>query len=192
MLRGVGGLMLYLGRVEEAIGLYRRALEQDPLSPAAYNNLAVGLHALNRFAEAEEARRKALELAPLCGVVRATLSETLLAQGRREEALSEAMREPDETMRLWALAIAHHAAGHVGESDAALRDLIEKYADESAYQVAEVYVARGEKDAAFEWLERAYAQRDSGLVSMKTSSYCGSLHDDPRWRALLKKMALDR
>jgi serine/threonine protein kinase/tetratricopeptide (TPR) repeat protein len=190
VLRGVGGLMLYLGRLDEAIGLYRRALEQDPLSPAAYNNLAVALHALGRFGDAEEARRKALEFAPLSGALRATLSETLLAQGRSEEALSEAMREPDEIMRLWAVSIAHHAAGHVVESDAALRDLIGKHANECAYQVAEIHGARGEKDAAFQWLERAYTQRDSGLVSMKTSSYFGSLRDDPRWPTFLKKMGL--
>jgi TolB-like protein/Tfp pilus assembly protein PilF len=191
VLRGVGGLALYLGRLEESIALYRRALEQDPLSPAAYNNLAVALHALNRFAEAEEARRKALEFAPLSGVLRATLSETLLARGRREEALAEALREPDETMRLWAVAIAHHALGHIAESDAALRVLTEKHAEQSAYQVAEVYGARGEKDPAFEWLDRAYAQRDSGLVSMKTSTYFSSLHADPRWNVMLKKMGLD-
>jgi serine/threonine protein kinase/Flp pilus assembly protein TadD len=191
VLRGVGGLTLYLGRFEEAIGLYRRALEADPLSPVAYNNLAVGLHSLNRFTEAEEARRKALELAPLSGALHATLSETLVAQGRCEEALSEAMREPDPMMRLWALAIAHHATGHVEESDAALRDLIEKYARESAYQVAEVHAARGEKGAAFEWLERAYAQHDSGLTSMKTSSFLSSLHDDPRWGAFLKRMGFE-
>ena len=93
--------------------------------------------------------------------------------------------------RLWALAIVHHALGNGAESDAALRELIEKYAEEVAFQIAEVHGARGEVDAAFEWLERAYAQRDAGLTDMKISPHLRSLHGDPRWGAFLKKMGLD-
>lgn len=51
--------------------------------------------------------------------------------------------------------------------------------------------ARDEADAAFEWLERAYAQRDSGLAWLRTSLYFRSLHDDPRWGGFLKKMGLE-
>ncbi len=81
--------------------------------------------------------------------------------------------------------------GHEAESDANLRDLIEKYGEGSAYQVAEAYGARGERDAAFEWLDRAYALRDTGLTEIKTSLNLRSLHDDPRWGAFLSKMGLE-
>jgi adenylate cyclase len=66
--------------------------------------------------------------------------------------------------------------------------LIAKYATDSAYQVAEVYGARGEADLAFDWLERAYVQRDPGLADMKTNPRLRSLHADPRWIAFLRKM----
>jgi hypothetical protein len=49
----------------------------------------------------------------------------------------------------------------------------------------------GEVDRAFEWLERAYSQRDPGLTEMKVSSRFRSLHSDPRWGAFLKKMGLE-
>ena len=101
------------------------------------------------------------------------------------------MREPGNVFRLHVLAIVHHAIGHGAESDAALHELVEKYSDEGAYQVAEVHGARGETDAAFEWLERAYAQRDSGLFGLRTSPPLRSLHGDPRWSALLKKMGME-
>jgi hypothetical protein len=52
------------------------------------------------------------------------LALTLLAQGREAEALAEAMREPFEAVRQWALAIIHHAMHRSVESDAALRELI--------------------------------------------------------------------
>lgn len=149
------------------------------------------LQATGRFAEAEAAFRKVLELAPLGARTHAYLSLALAALGRGEEALTEAIMESDEAFRLWALAIIHDGLGHAVESDAALKELIEKESEESAYQIAEVYGARGEVDRAFDWLERAYTQRDGGLVQMKPSPLLRSLHGDPRWGAFLKRMGLD-
>jgi len=68
--------------------------------------------------------------------------------------------------------------------------VITKYQTEWAYQVAEAYGARGDADPAFDWLERAYAQRDDGLADTKTSSRLRSLHADPRWDAFLRKIRL--
>ena len=76
------------------------------------------------------------------------------------------------------------------EADAALADLINNNADGAAYQIAEVYAYRGEKDQAFEWLERAHRQRDSGLVGLQVDPFLKNLHPDPRWNAFLHKMGL--
>ncbi len=190
VLLGAGVLARYLGRLEEALGLYRQALEQDPLSSAGYHNLGSALQAMDRLAEAESAYRKALELAPQSAMTHGMLSLTLLALGHGEEALAEVRREPDETIRLYALSIVHHGLGHAAESDAALEQLIEKHAEGSAYQIAEVHGARGEVDRAFEWLGRAYEQRDGGLAVMKRDPRLRSLHGDPRWAPFLRKMGL--
>ena len=53
-----------------------------------------------------------------------------------------------------------------------------------------MYAARGEADHAFDWLERAYVQRDPGLAEMKPDPLFRSLHADPRWDAFLRKMGL--
>ena len=100
------------------------------------------------------------------------------------------LREPEEWARLWALAIIHHAEGHRAESDTALQALIAKYQDGAAYQVAQVYAARSELELAFQWLERAYDQRDPGVAEMKCEPLLRSLHADPRWEAFLRKMGL--
>ncbi len=191
VLNSAGVLAQSLGRLEEAIGLYRRALEQDPLSARSYLGLALTLSAAGRFGEAEAAYRKSLELAPQTAMARAGLSLTLLALGRGEEALAEARREPDEAFRSWALAIIHHGLGHAAESDAALQELIENYSEDSAFQIAEVSAVCGEVDRAFEWLERAYVQRDGGLAGMKANRLLHSLHGDPRWGTFVKKMGLE-
>jgi len=190
-LRAAGALAHSLGRIEDEIALLRRAIEQDPLRAGSYHNLGIALYAVDRFVEAEIACRRALELAPQIVAARAGLSMTLLAQAKGEEAVAVALREPDEAFRLCALAIVHHALGHRPESDAALDQLRDKYAEDCAYQIACVHGARGDADAAFEWLERCYVQRDGGLAEMKMNVALRSLHADPRWDAFLRKMGLE-
>ena len=62
------------------------------------------------------------------------------------------------------MAMAEHTLRQGGESQRALDVLINSGANAWAYQIAEVYTWRGENDKAFEWLERAYRQRDGGLI----------------------------
>ena len=76
--------------------------------------------------------------------------------------------------------LTYHALGRKKESDAALAEFIAKYRADAAYQVAEIYAFRGEADRAFEWLERAYAQRDGGLIEMKVVSFLKSLKRETR------------
>lgn len=192
VLLGAGELARNLGRYEESIQLIQRAVEQDPLGAGCYVLFGLALQASERFAEAETAFRKALDLVPDRVGAHAGLALALLALGRREEAVHEAGLEPDEAFRLWVVAITTHAAGRRAESDEALRVLTETYGGDSAYQIAEAHAARGEAEAAFDWLDRAYEQRDGGLLTeMKPSPFFRSLHADPRWTALLGKLGLE-
>ena len=186
-----GLLAASLGRLEEAIGMYRRVLEQDPLGASSYHILGAMLRMADRVEEAEGAYRKALELTPERIVTHAALSLALLAQGRDQEALEEVARERHEGSRLCALAMIHHVLGHGTESDRALRELVEKHAKEWAFQIAQVHAVREEADAAFEWLERAYAQRDSGLADIKFTTHFRPIYRDPRWGAFMRKMGFE-
>ena len=179
-----------LGRFDEGIALARRAVEQDPLSAPAYFSLGLILWTAMRRAEAVTALGKALELAPRYAAAHAWLSIVLLQQGAHEEALAEALQEPEEWGRLFALAVIHHAAGRQPESDQALHELAEKWGDMGAYQVAQAHAWRCEAGLAFEWLERAYTQRDPGIFWTKVDPLLHSLHVDPRWAAFLRKMGL--
>jgi hypothetical protein len=84
----------------------------------------------------------------------------------------------------------HHALGNRGQSDRELEDLIERFALESAYQIAETHAARDEMDAAFEWLDRAYAQNDGGLMYLLGDPLFTLARQDPRWDAFLLRMGL--
>jgi len=188
VLRMAGSLAWTLGRIEDAIALHRRALEQDPLSATSYSTLGWALQAAARFEEAESIGRKALELAPNREAGHTILALALLAQGRYDEALAEAGRETDDALRLWAPALIHHRMGHEAESRSALLELMEQHHEVSAYQIAEAHAVRGDLDSAFDWLELAWKQRDAGLTDTLASSRLRSLHEDPRWDAFLGRM----
>ena len=61
----------------------------------------------------------------------------------------------------------------------------------TAYQIAEAFAWRGENERSFEWLERAYVQRDPGLGHTFTDPFFAPLHEDPRWPLFLRKMGFD-
>jgi len=191
VLDGAALLAYKLGRLQDAMDLYRGVLVQDPLSAAFWHNLGLAAHTAGLLAESERAYRKAIELVPQRSVSHALLSLVLLDQGRVDEALDQAAAEPYEMWRLWASAIVHHAARHDTESDEALRVLTEEHAAGNAYQIAEVYSIRGDIDHAFEWLERAFDERDSGLTHIRVNPHYRALHDDTRWNELLKRIGFE-
>jgi adenylate cyclase len=179
-----------LGRWSEAIELATKAIERDPLRPNSYNNLGLALLAVNRDTEAEAAFRKALELNPDGAIRHYEIGRALLLQGKADAALREMQQETDEGWRLSGLPLVFHALGRRSESDAALAALKDKYAGDSAYQIAEVHAFRGEADLAFEWLERAYNQRDGGVSEIKGDRLMRGLVGDPRYKAFLRKLKL--
>ena len=60
----------------------------------------------------------------------------------------------------------------------------------AAFQIAEILAFSGDRDRAFEWLERAFEQRDAGLTSTIGNRFLEKLHADPRWPAWLTTLGL--
>jgi TolB-like protein/Tfp pilus assembly protein PilF len=177
---------------DEALGLARRAVAQDPLSAAIWHNVGLIAHAAGQLDEAENAFRKALELIPQRFLSGALLSLVLMDQGRMDEAVEQAAHEPEEFWRLWSLAIVEFAAGRNEDADQRLSKLLSEHVAGSAFQIAEVYAVRGEKDAAFEWLYLALKERDSGVTHAAADPQLRALHGDERWLPLLEKIGFDR
>jgi len=189
-LLAAGGLARTLGRFDEAIRLYQRAIARDPLRGTAHNNLGMTLYYAGRLPDAETALRKLIELSPGLAVVQCHLGKVLLARGEHEAALAAIQKESSEAWRAIGLPLAYHALGRRAESDRALRELTQKFAGEWAFQIAEVHAFRGEIDEAFAWLDRAYAQRDGGLAEIKGDPLLKNLEGDPRFEAFLRRMRL--
>ena len=183
-------LLERLGRLPEAIAVGRRATEIDPLSAIAWSNLGLYLTFHRDYLAAHEALRRCLEINPESSFGRHHVVILRLLEGNAVEALATARKIGIEAFRLTDVAMAQHSLRHAKESQQALDELIVKHAPDGAYQVAEALAWRGEKDKAFEWLQRAYQQRDGGLSEVKVDLLLDRLHSDPRFKAVLKKMNL--
>jgi len=175
------------GRFDEALRLNRRAAELDPLNAAGWDALAETEFFAGQLDSAAAHGRKALELSPDVFPGSILLSQIYIMQGRLQDALTEIERVRSDATRTSLLAIAYFALGRKKDSDAALSELIAKY-PRYQYYIAEVYAFRNQSTEAFEWLDRAYVQRNSGLIGVKVDPLLNNLRHDPRYAALLKKL----
>jgi TolB-like protein/DNA-binding winged helix-turn-helix (wHTH) protein/Tfp pilus assembly protein PilF len=188
-LRSVASSAAILGRLDEAVQLSRRAVAMDPLNGDSWESLGENEYLAGRLADAAAASTKALELNPDVWPGPIQLSKIYIAQGRPQDALRETERVGYVPVRACLYPIVYYALGHKRESDAALSKLIVSYPS-YAYAIAEVYAFQDRPDEAFDWLERAYDQRNSGLIGTKVDPFLKSLHKDPRFAAFLKKLNL--
>jgi len=179
-----------LGRSDEAIEVGRRAVDLDPLNADSWENLGETKFFKGQLDEAAADFKKALELNPDVVAAHTVLSQIYVMQGRPHDALPEIELVRYDLLRAFLYPIAYYALGREKESNAALSELIARCHADCAYQIAEVYVFRNQSDEAFEWLDRAYAQRDSGLIGTKVDPLLKNLHSDPRYAAFLKKLNL--
>jgi TolB-like protein/DNA-binding winged helix-turn-helix (wHTH) protein/Tfp pilus assembly protein PilF len=177
------------GHFDQGLRLARRSVELDPLNANLWAGLGQIEYWMGDLDNAVADFKRALELRPQ-NKSHIFLAEIYVIQGRSQDALAEIERVGYDPIRTFLYAMAYHALGRKKESDAALRELIAKYGTVAAFQIAEVYAFRKQLNEAFEWLDRAYAQRDGGLVETKVSPLLKSLHNDPQYAALLKKLNL--
>jgi tetratricopeptide (TPR) repeat protein len=179
-----------LGNLDLAIKLYEQAVALDPLRADFHLGLGYLLYVADRNDEAPAELEKALDLNPQAALVHVTLGKILIAKGKPRQALAEIEKEPNEWGKLTGQVLVYHALGYEQDSNTALAELIAKYGADSAFQIAQAYAFRGQIDESFEWLGRAYKQRDGGLTDIKIDPLFRNLHRDPRFAELLQKMRL--
>src|SRR5438552_12960740 len=183
-------VVVYLGKLDEAEKQARQAVELDPLAFPAQNNLARVLFFEAKLDEADAIARKSAELHPAAASAHRFQVLVASQRGDGETALREAQLEPDAGYRRFELALAQHVRGDRGAADAALSDLIANGRDQLAYQIAQVYAVRGEKEKAFEWLQISFDNHDTGTIGLLIDPLLCDLHTDPRYKSLLTKLGL--
>jgi TolB-like protein len=179
-----------LGRLDLAIALGEYMIARDPVNTDAYDALGLAYRYKGRLDDSIAAYRKLLSLVPDAGWERTALGNVLLQKGDAEAALVEFQKEPIEVFRLSGLTAAYQALGRKAESDAALAELMKKYADTKPFVLAAVLAGRGDVDGAFEMLDKADRQHDIDLGALAVYPTFAPMHKDPRWLPLLRRLGL--
>jgi adenylate cyclase len=190
MLIAAANLEAARGTKDREIELYRKAVDLDPVNAQGRSFLAFALARTRQFPEARAEYARVVELNPSAPWAHAGLGLAYLLQNKFEEAATEAQADAGEWARLLIVSCARWGQKRVQESDAALSELIKNDAETAAFQIAEAYAYRGDKDKAFEWLERARQQHDPGLGDLRIDPLLENLRGDPRWNAFLQTMGL--
>jgi TolB-like protein/Tfp pilus assembly protein PilF len=190
LLTEAGNLAGARGESRESLDFTRRAVALDPVNAQARAFLGGNLLLLGYKEEARAEYRRVIELNPSAPFGHAGVGQSYLMEGKFEEAAAAAQQDAADWARLLIVSCARWGQKRVPESDAALAELIAKTSETAAYQVAEAYAYRNDRDKAFEWLERARRQSDAGLPILRADSLLKNLYDDPRWDAFLRTMGL--
>jgi TolB-like protein len=176
------------GRVDAVLRLVTQDIVRNPLDAANFYALGRIQYAAGHLEDSAAAYRKLLELNPSYRGAHSEYAVTLLTMGKHSEALAEVGAESDELRKLAVLPCIYWTMGRHGDSDGAMRRLEGKYGGSGAYGAALNHSCRAEVDLAFEWLERAYRQREGNLGTLKINPWLRPLHGDPRYKALLRKL----
>jgi serine/threonine-protein kinase len=190
-------LLMALGRHAEAINEVQIAERLDPVSAVIQSDFGRVLYRARKYEEAEPHFKRALDLDPLNYAVFGRLGDLYAEMGRYTDAL--ASMEKAETLRSGSgrdrgytarLARVYARMGRRNEALRLLKDL--KRTTEPArfpkLFAAAAWAALGDKDEAFRLLFSAVEERGQALFTIKEDPPFESLHPDPRWKVLLRRM----
>lgn len=181
----VASLLKGLGRLDECIAFDEYVVARDPVNPVGFYNLGGSYLYADRYNDAIAAYRTALRLSPNRLGAHYQLGLARLLAGDAAAALESMEREPLEVLALLGKAMAQHALGNAAAADRLQRELIEKYEQDAAYNIAYVMAWRGDADGAFRFLDQAVAYGDPGLADIAAEPLFGNLRSDPRWLPFL-------
>jgi eukaryotic-like serine/threonine-protein kinase len=190
-----GDFLSNTGRLEDGMRETKKAQELDPLSPIINTTLGWQFYLSGQYDQAVEQLRKVLEIDQKFAPARRILEGVYSRMGKEKEAVAE--RE-----RFVSLSGSPELAASIEEDFAksgykgVLRGWLEgmtelsKHGYVSSYDIAQIYARMGEKDLTLTWLEKAYDEHDSGLVSVGVDPLYSTVRSDARFRALLKRLRL--
>jgi TolB-like protein/Tfp pilus assembly protein PilF len=187
-----------MGRLGEALTEAKQAERLDPLSPVIVWNVGQVLVWERRYDDATKQFQGVLELDP--NSIRAHLGLTIIhnLQGDYENAMVEwekfdAVLNPGDVVQLRADLAESRKALRSSGSKGYWRATVKMWSrqpDEWAFPLAIAQTALGDKDRAFASLEKAYERHDFDILFLKVNPFFDSLHSDPRFADLLRRMGL--
>jgi TolB-like protein/DNA-binding winged helix-turn-helix (wHTH) protein/Tfp pilus assembly protein PilF len=189
-----GWLLIARERFDEGLAEVKRAQELDPLSPQANVDVGWACIRARRYDEAIAQSRRTVELEPNFAEAWGCLMRAYQYQGRHAEALAEAQR----IMTRSGASREELAELRQGDAASGMRSVEQWILDRkkkaagrgyvSAYQWATQYAALEEKERAFEWLEKAYTDREPMMALLNTDPAYDLLRSEPKFGDLLRRI----
>jgi adenylate cyclase len=189
-------LLLFLGRTEDAFREIDMAVELDPLSQGILKDKGIFQYYMEQYDEAMKTALTTFDLDPGFVPVHRLISLVYTGKGMYDEAINETLKwgtlTGNKIKTDVAMAHIYAVAGREDEARRVIEDAgIENILSSNDYRgVALVYTALGEKDLAFEWLEKSYEKHEESLCSLGVDHKFNSLRNDPRFSELLRKVGL--
>lgn len=190
-----GAYLTAMGRFDEALAARQRALELDPTSPLFTTMVGWVYFYQHRYDQAIAWYHKALELDPNFPLAHDDLSNALFLKGEAEHAMAEVLKfralTGESPAHLTALQQAFASEGKLGywrKELALAEERAKQGAPLTAWRLARINAELGERDQAFMWLNRAYEEQSSMLAFLKVVPLFESLHADPRFPDLLRRI----
>nr|MBA3894443.1 hypothetical protein [Gemmatimonadales bacterium] len=183
-----------MGRAEESIVEFERALALDPLSALKHAALGSGCYFARRYERGVAECRRGIELEPSNVVAHAWLAMGLEAIGRTDEAVLRAEETASLANRgvssLGFLGHAYAVAGRVDDARGVLAEMLRiaetRYA--SPYDIALTHLGLGEQEEAMGWLERGYEGRDHQMAFLKVDPRLDGLRERRDFGRLMERM----
>lgn len=185
------------GRFDEGLREIKRAQELDPLSLIINADVAWVFYFARQYDRVIEHCQKTLEIDPDFVPAHFSLGLAYEQKAMYKEAIEELQKAVILSERspghLGELGRIYAVSGNRGEAMKILAELKElsKRRHVKPQSIAVVYIGLGEKDHAFEWLEKAYEERDGWVTSLNVDPRVDSLRADPRFADLLRRVGLE-
>ena len=189
-------VLSYVGRHDEALEQSKRAHELDPLSVDIWVEFGRRYYFDRDYDKAIDEYRKVIELfpnikySPISWYARSELAKALSQKGLHDEAIEEYLKADFEPTYHWHLGYIYGVAGKREKAQEILNYYLELSKKEFVWpaSIGAIYIGLGEKDKAFEWLEKSYELREAWMIHLKVDPIFDSLRSDPRFQDLVDRM----
>ncbi|MDP2886249.1 MAG: protein kinase [Ignavibacteria bacterium] len=182
-----GGLLVSTARLEQALVMYQRAQALDPVQfKAGGFGLGFIYFFMRRYDDAIAAFKELMRDDPKSDVGHAFLALAYSMKGMHAEALAH-----NDSTHYWGVMIRPPLLVRAGKRSLGMNVFERDRSKINSLSKAGFFALLGEKDSAFQWLQRAYQDRGDIVVWLQNDPFLDTLRDDPRYRELLKAMNLD-